>query len=332
MKARIGKKTRLQPQSLEDLWLLAKIIGEGDLVEGNSFRRFKTDKLRAESGEKKPVRVKLKVESIEFSKNANKLRLTGVIVSGYPEEFVQVGEHHTLDVDEGDNIEVEKDFNLYELKMLKESKKKSSKIIIILIDESEARFYEVGLEGVKFMFDIENHANKRDLKNFQEQKNEFLKDIVNSIKTNELVIAGPGFMKSELKKMVEVKAWVENASTTEITGVYELIKKGVLNKVFGEQKIEKEFEALEEFKESIGKDDGLSCYGLNEVKSAVETNAVEKILVIDELLRKKNEVENIVKKAEDKGAEVIIFDSGDNAGSEFKSIQIAAMLRFKIRR
>ncbi len=332
MKARIGKKTKLQPQSVEDLWLLTKIIGEGDLVEGNSFRRFKTDKLRAESGEKKPVRVKLKVESVEFSENANKLRLTGVIVSGHPEEFVQVGEHHTLDVDEGDNIEIEKDFNLYELKMLKESKKKSIKIIIILIDESEARFYEVGLEGVRFMFDIENHANKRDLKNFQEQKNEFLKEIVNSIKTNELVIAGPGFMKSELKKMVEVKAWVENASTTEITGVYELIKKGVLNKVFGELKIEKEFEALEEFKKSIGKDDGLSCYGLSEVKSAVETNAVEKILVIDDLLRKNNEVENIVKKAEDKGAEAIIFDSSDDAGSEFKSIQIAAMLRFKIKK
>jgi protein pelota len=332
MKARIGKKTKLQPQILEDLWLLAKIIREGDLVEGNSFRRFKTDKLRAESGEKKPIRVKLKVESVEFNKNANKLRLTGVIISGHPEEFIQVGEHHTLDVEEGESIEVEKDFNLYELKMLKESKKKSSKIIIILIDESEARFYEVGLEGVKFMFDIENQANKRDLKNFQEQKKEFLKEIVDSIKTNEIIIAGPGFMKNELKKMIEVKVWIENASTTEITGVYELIKKGVLNKVFGEQKIEKEFEALEEFKKSIGKGDGLSCYGLNEVKNAVETNAVEKILVIDNLLRKNVEVEKIVKKAEDKGAEAIIFDSSDNAGGEFKNIQIAAMLRFRIKR
>ena len=47
MKARIGRKTKLLPQSVEDLWLLAKIIGAGDLVEGNSFRRFKTDKLRA---------------------------------------------------------------------------------------------------------------------------------------------------------------------------------------------------------------------------------------------------------------------------------------------
>ena len=87
--------------------------------------------------------MKLKVESVEFSENANKLRITGVIVSGHPEEFVQVGEHHTLDVDEGSGIEVEKEFNLYEKKMLQESKKQSKKLFIVLIDESEARVYEV---------------------------------------------------------------------------------------------------------------------------------------------------------------------------------------------
>ena len=334
MKARIGKKTRLQPQSVEDLWLLAKIINNGDSVEGNSFRRFKTDKLRAESGEKKPVRIKLKVEGVEFSENSNKLRITGVIISGHPEEFIQVGEHHTIDIEKGDEIEVEKEFNLYEMKMLKESKKQSKKITVVLIDESEARVFEVGLQGIKFLFEVENHANKRDLKKFQEEKNEFLNEVANSIKNNEIIIAGPGFMKNELNKKTEEqkKTWVENASTTEITGVYELIKKGVLNKIFGELKIEKEFEALEEFKKSIGKEDELSCYGLKEVKNAVETNAVEKILVTDELLRKNKEVETMIKKSEEKGAEVIIFDSEDNAGIEFKNIQIAAMLRFKIKR
>jgi protein pelota len=334
MKAKIGRKTKLQPQSVEDLWLLTKILSKGDLVEGNSFRRFKTDKLRAESGEKKPVRIKLRVENVEFSENSNKLRITGVIVSGYPEEFVQIGEHHTLDLEEGSEIEVEKEFGFYEMKMLKEAKSQSKKIIVVLIDESEARLFEVGLKGVKFLFEIENHANKRDLKKFQEEKNEFLNEVASSIKSNEIVIAGPGFMKNELNKKIDglKKTWVESTSTTEITGVYELIKKGVLNKVFGELKIEKEFESLEEFKRSVGKDDGLSCYGLNEVESAVEANSVKKILITDELLRKNNEAEKIIRKAESKGAEIIIFDSEDEAGREFKNIQIAALLRFKVKK
>ncbi len=334
MKAKIGKKTKIQPQSTEDLWLLAKIIKEGDVVEGNSFRRFKTENLRAESGEKKHVRIKLKTENVEFSENANKLRITGKIISGQPEEFVQAGEHHTLDVEEGETIEVEKEFNLYEKKMIKESQKKSKKITVILVDESEARTYEVGLQGVKFAFDIENHANKRDPKKFQDEKNSFLQEVADAIKANEIIIAGPGFMKNDLKKKIEdqgKKTWIENASTTEITGVHELIKKGVLNAVFGEQKLEKEFEALEEFKKSIGKEDGLSCYGIKEVEKAVDANAVEKILIIDELLRKNEKAEEITKKAEDKGAETIIFESTDDAGKQFKNIQIAAMLRYKQR-
>jgi len=63
----------------------------------------------------------------------------------------------------------------------------------------------------------------------------------------------------------------------------------------------------------------------------VEFNAVEKLLVLDELVRKNEEANSLVEKARQKGAELVIFDSQDDAGREFEAFKIAALLRFKIK-
>jgi len=66
------------------------------------------------------------------------------------------------------------------------------------------------------------------------------------------------------------------------------------------------------------------------VAKAVEYNAVEKLAVLDELVRKNRTAYSLVEKAREKGAELVIFDSNDDAGREFEAFKIAALLRFKI--
>ena len=88
--------------------------------------------------------------------------------------------------------------------------------------------------------------------------------------------------------------------------------------------------ALEKLKESVSRDDGLSLYGRDEVRRAVGAKAVSLLMISDELLRKDKPLNSTVEEAERNGARVLIFNSQDEAGSEFAAFKIAALLRFKL--
>ncbi|MCX6767816.1 MAG: mRNA surveillance protein pelota [Candidatus Micrarchaeota archaeon] len=335
---------KVEPQSLEDLWYLKKIIDEGDLVRGRSWRRFKTgDKLRPEAGEKKAINVEVRVSAVEFAEAANRLRVTGKITQGEPEEFVQVGEHHTIDVEPHDRLEVRKKLSMYHKKILEEAKKKAKKInaIIVVMDEEKAGFCFVQPRGMTFPFEITNTASKRDPKSFEELTKKYFNEILGKLagaQADRLIVAGPGFAKDNFRKFAEQKdpalvkrMWFEHASTAERTGAYELLKKGVLERILGEHRVQEEFSALERLKASLGREDRLSCYGLDEVEAAVAARAADTLLVLDELARANPRAEKIMQAAEAAGAKIILFDSEDDAGAEFKAFRIAAMLRYRLK-
>jgi len=153
----------------------------------------------------------------------------------------------------------------------------------------------------------------------------------------QLVVAGPGFTKNEFKKflsdrepnMAKKIAW-EHCSNAERNGVHELLKKGILERILGAQKLQEEYAALERLKASLGRDDGLSVYGLDEVNAAVETGATAELLVLDELVRRNADARKVLEKAKQRGAKIVIFNSDDDAGSEFKAFKAAALLRYKL--
>lgn len=333
---------KLSPHSLEDLWYLTRIVSEGDVVEGYSFRSFKAEgRNRPVETEKKKVRLEIKVESVEFAESVNKLRLTGVILSGSPEEYVSFGEHHTLDVELNDSFVLKKKLSALEENYLQEALKKTlrAKISIVLLDEHKALIARVDLRGVKFVGEIENKANKRDPKNFDSLQIAFFQELAKTLEGEDtLVIAGPGFARENFKKFLGAKkpgllekAYFEHCSNAEQSGVYELLKNKVLEKVMKNQRIADQFALLEDLKVHLARQDGLAAYGLEAVEQATAYNAIEKLLVLDELVRKDERTNALVEQARQKGSELVIFDSRDDAGREFQAFKIAAFLRFKIR-
>ncbi|MEM4254762.1 MAG: mRNA surveillance protein pelota [Candidatus Norongarragalinales archaeon] len=336
------EKLKLVPQSLEDLWYLTKVVSAGDVVEGYSFRSFKAEgRNRPVTAEKKKVKLELRLDNVEFAESVNKLRLTGVILSGSPEEYVSFGEHHTLDVELGESFVLKKRLSTLEESFLQEALKRTArtKITVVVMDEHSARLARIDARGVKFSAEIDNKANKRDPKNFDSLQASFFLELAKAIENEDtVVIAGPGFARDNFKKFLEgkkpellKKAHFEHCSTAEQSGVFELLKNRVLDKVMKNQRIAMEFALLEELKMHISKNDGLVEYGVENVNQAVDYNAVEKVMVLDELVRKDAKANALVEKAREKGAEMVIFDSNDNAGREFEAFKIAALLRFKIR-
>jgi protein pelota len=194
------------------------------------------------------------------------------------------------------------------------------------------------VRGVKFVGEIDNKANKHDPKNFDSLQGAFFQELAKALENEDtIVIAGPGFARENFKKFLSQKkpellekAYFEHCSNAEQSGVYELLKNKVLEKIMKNQRVAMEFALLEELKMHLAKQDGLVAYGLDGVAKAVEYNAVEKLCVLDELVRKDARVYELVEKGRQKGAELVIFDSQDDAGREFEAFKIAALLRFKI--
>ncbi|MFH0714112.1 MAG: mRNA surveillance protein pelota [Candidatus Micrarchaeota archaeon] len=334
---------KVEPQSLEDLWYLMKIVEPGDKAKGHSFRLWKPqDALRPGAAERKPVKIEIRVEKVEFAQAANKLRLTGTILAGEPEDFCPRGEHHTLDTGIGETIEVKKEFNPYHEAMLEEAKKRSKhlKVIVLVIDEEKGLFAELETKGIVFGVEIHNNANKRDPKSFDERNKKYFETTASELdkraKTGKVLVAGPGFAKDNLKKLIDAnyrelakRVVYEHAGSAETTAVVELLKRGLLQRLMTEQKLQDEFEALEKFKTSLGRNDGLSVYGEN-VSKVINTGAVSEFLVLDEKLRKDKIVQAELTTAKKMGAKITIFNSEDEAGMEFKSFKVAVLLRYRV--
>ncbi|MDP2718078.1 MAG: hypothetical protein Q8P02_05010, partial [Candidatus Micrarchaeota archaeon] len=174
---------KVEPQCLEDLWYLQKIIRPGDSVEGASFRRFKVESAEKDSGEKKKVHVVLKAEQVEFAESAATLRVTGVIESGTPQEFVAKGQHHTLDVDVHNRVKIFKVLTPYDWSLLQEAKKKAHHVraFLVVMDEHQATLAELRLQGIKFYGEISFRGTKKDPKAFEEARKLYFSEIAKAM-------------------------------------------------------------------------------------------------------------------------------------------------------
>lgn len=330
---------KLHLETLEDLWHLERVLRTGDRVESRTLRsvRFGDGK-----EEKKPVRILLEVETIEFTEFANRLRVNGKIVSGSPEEFVQMGRYHTFDLEPGSKLKVVKNWKNYEVLRIEKAVEQSKRplVRIVVMDENDATTAILRGYGVSYGPTVSCSGSKRE-GNYEEKVRQYYGEIASYISKypEKFIVAGPGFAKDGLKDFIKEKypdlmerVAFESCSTSERSGVNELLKRGVVAKIAGEAQLEHEEKLIEEFIMHLHKEDGLAAYGLEEVKTAIDAKAVERLLVLDESLRKDPRVEEIAEKAEKMNAELIFFSAKSDAGHKLKGFGgTAALLRFRIK-
>ncbi len=326
---------RVKAESLEDLWHLDHILEEGDCIKGKTFRRAeqKSDVLRPQRAEKKLVTLTIRAEKIDFHQYSNWLRVTGSIIEGE-----DAGSYHTINVEEGTVLTITKKWRQYHLNRLREAVSESTKpkILIVVLDDEGADFgilRQFGLEEVATIYS--RIPGKREPSQRKAAKHHFYEEISKKITEYELsvIVAGPGFTKEEFKKYFKEvhgkDVMIESVSTTGRTGLYEVVKRGYIEKVYQDSKTAKDIQLVEQLFCEILK--GEAVYGLKEVEKAVDYSACEKVLVVDTLLRKSREAESLLEKARQKRGEIHIVSSQHEGGKKLETLGgIAAFLRFKI--
>ena len=120
----------------------------------------------------------------------------------------------------------------------------------------------------------------------------------------------------------------ENVSTGGRAGIYECIKRGILEKAQKDLRISLETNAVERLFESIIKNEG--AYGIKAIEKALEYGAVNELLIVDQFLRKA-EYEEITEKSREQRALIHVISSEHEAGKKLEGIGgLGAILRFKI--
>jgi protein pelota len=324
------RKIKIIPENFEDLWYAKKIIEPGDRVIGKTERSYRPP--GSKRIERKVINLEIEVENVEVHRYSNVLRVSGKIKSG-PEEFVKVNSYHTIEITPFNEFLIKKNKEInYEKEILKEAVKVSKipLVKIIVMDERIANVATLRPSGIIFEKTIKSHVSKKD-ENYEEKMDKYFLEILKEI-DGRVIIGGNDVIISSFKnylsrKNIKKKIYFDYVSTSEKSGVYEIIKRGIVKKIIKEEKISDEFEKIEEFMKELGKE-GLAVYGEEEVKNAMEMNALAKLLILDEVSRKSPSIIDIAKS---KGVEITIFTSEEEPYKKLKSFGgIAGILRYKI--
>lgn len=331
-------KMKVSPENVEDLWHLEKIINAGDIVIGKTVRRFRPAGAKAgETGEKKEVTIELEVEKVELHKHANILRVMGKIIGGTPEEYVQKGSHHTIELEPRYNYVIRKmKWNDYEKERLKEAQRSARRPIvrIVVLDDWQATVATLRGHGIDFEFEIKSRTSKKD-ENYEEKIKKYFSEIEKILDQSEKsIVAGPGFTADSFRDYLKERnpkllktIYFSHASTSERSGVYELVKGGVIASILKEDKLSLEFEKMENFLTELRKE-GLATYGPSEVKQALDAGAVKELFVLDEFVRKDPEVLEIARKRK---IIVTVFTSEEEPWKKLKAFGgIAGILKYKL--
>ncbi|KZX15787.1 peptide chain release factor 1 [Methanobrevibacter cuticularis] len=339
---------RIIPETLDDLWHLSHIIETGDILSSKTTRRIQDttgDKLRSDRGIKKTFFLGIKVESINFHIFTGKLRATGSIISG-PEELIPLGSHHTLEVKLNTPLKIKKErWSRWIIKRIEQAVAASKKLsaMIIVLEDDTADLGLVRQFGIEYYGPIiGNVSGKRVIdKNRQKHLDEFYQKVIKSILKFEdiesIVIAGPGFTKNNFYSFLEnkhpeiaKKSIIESAGAGGRAGIHEILKKGTVEKLTTENRIAKEIASMNEILETMAKSPSKVAYGKKETINAANAGAIEKLLVLDTIVRSEN-LEKTMNLVENMNGEVMVVSSQHDGGKQLESLGgLAALLRYSI--
>jgi len=332
LKHNIGKIT---PDSKEDLYILKEVITPGSFITAKSPRSVKIRRegelIRAKTGRKETI-MKILVEKIELK---DKLRLTGKIVEA--PERVERG-YHTIEIEPKRFLKIEKEWKSWEIDRIKSAERRPEPILVCILDENEADFYFLK-ERYKHLFNLISKASGKrfDSKKAEKQRKEYYANILNELKkrserVKKIVIAGPGFAREDLQKLVKQrerelldKLMMEFTYQIGNLGLQELLKKGLIEKITKYSRITKETKAVEKLLEEINKN-GKAIYGLEKTKSALENGIIDFLLVSDIKIR---EFEELLDLADKMKCKIMIIASEHDAGEKLVGLGgIAGLLKF----
>jgi protein pelota len=351
-----GKAYFVIPEDADDLFTLRRIIENGDHVFADTTRVIKRVKeyARPDKGERIKVRVSVRVENIGLDDMVDRLRITGIITNT-DNELVPRGIHHSLTVQVGDTITIDKNrkWNDVETNILKRSGN-STNFILVAIDAQEAAVAKISGTHLKI---IPNIYSGQSGKRYQHAaKNNpnieiFFEDIAKTIQSvfsagadnnSIIIIFGPGETKRRFYNLLVDKQKLEKGKVSIIDGVdvagedgiFVFLRSSAIKEVMSSSKLATVSSILDEIMRLVHNGESKYAMGMQEVSNAASIKAIEYLVFSDSIFKTidENDVVKLLNLLESHGAKSFAVDSSTDIGWRVSSLGgIVALLRYSIR-
>ncbi|MDI6721041.1 MAG: mRNA surveillance protein pelota [Candidatus Aenigmarchaeota archaeon] len=318
----------LQPENADDLWILSEILQKGDIVSGRTLRSIKIEHGDKSVAVRKSIFVKIAVEKIDFE--GEHLRASGRIIES------SEGERgwHAFEIMPDESVVIEREWKKYEVQRLESARVKHPKILVCVMDDSEADFFML-TEKLRHLASFRGVSGKS---YGEEKKDRYYEDLIKYMRDKDcfrIIIAGPGFAKEGLVKIIKEnekelgkKIFADAVSHTGSAGMKEVLRRGIVEKIVMHSAVAEQTRLVEEFFLKLSKGEKVA-YGKEQVRHAVSMGAVSLLLVSNKMAR---ENEDMLKNAESMSTEIKIIYSSHEAGERLLALGgFAAFLRYEIR-
>lgn len=341
-----GERLTLVPESVDDLWHLSHIIEPDDRVASDTERRIQRtdDRLRDTGGEREHIWAELSVTDIEFARFANRLRVGGTIEACSRED--QLGNHHTINVEQHDEIELEKRLKPDQRDRLESAVEaaEAPDVAIATVEEGQAYVHTVAQHAAEERVRLTGATGKGEYARSRSELFADLRAVLERLDADAIVLAGPGFTKRDALAHIEEEAPDLATSITTVDtagvgdrGVHEVLKRGAVEEIQRETRIAREAALIDELTDRIAAGAEVA-YGPQQVATAAEYGAIDRLLVVDDRLRRERrngdweiDVDSVIETTEQKGGSVTVFSSEFEPGQQLATLGgIAALLRYRL--
>jgi protein pelota len=335
---------KIRVTDLEDLWYLSHLIDPGDFITGKTTRKIKIGVGDNVKVTKKTLTLQVEAETVEFGKNSDKLRVNGKISDG-PEDLAR-GDYHAIALDVGSDFTLQKvQWLTYQKQKLTEAQQEKQTYLLCLADRDECLFALTQKNGYKVLAKLQGDVAKK--RATVEVKKDFFEEISQNIQEYnqrhqplQIILASPAFYKEEILKKVpkelHKKITLATCSSVSQSALDEVMKRPELKTVLKESRQRSEKILMDELLHEIKKDH-LASYGWKQVLAAVDAGAVSKLLLTDDLIKKRREdkkyeqLDEAMKHIDTLKGEIHIISSDHDSGKQLDGLGgIAAILRYKL--
>lgn len=356
-----GGSVILLPEESEDMWHAYNLISEGDSVRASTIRKVQNE---SSTGSSTSSRVRttltINVEAIDFDTQACVLRLKGRNIE--ENQYVKMGAYHTLDLEVNRKFSLSKhEWDSVALERIDMAcdPTQNADVAAVIMQEGLAQICLITASMTLVRTKIDQvipRKRKGNVKHHEKGLAKFFDSVMQGILRHVnfevvkcVLIASPGFVRDQffdymMQEAIKTdnKLLLDNkpkfilvhASSGFKHSLKEILTDPSVVAKMADTKALGEVRALESFYTMLQTEPAKAFYGVKHVERANESQAIETLLISDNLFRcqdiqQRKRYVNLVDSVRDSGGEVKIFSSMHVSGEQLGQLTgVAALLRF----
>eukprot|EP00835_Amoeboradix_gromovi_P004011 NODE_290_length_11632_cov_0.441256.p5 type:complete len:378 gc:universal NODE_290_length_11632_cov_0.441256:9111-10244(+) len=352
----------LIPEDAEDIWVIYNVVVSGDRIRSTTFRKIQNESSTGSiKSEKKRITLSVTVQETTYDGYANVVHIKGLVCE--ESKFVKMNQSHTLDIVLNQKFWVSKDdWDIINLRRIEESCDitKKAEVGAIVFQEGLAHICLITSTITIPLQKIEATVSKKRIGSSQHKHSldKFLKNVLEAMlrhfrfdKLQAVILASPGFVKDTLYQMIMKHAVTENdkdllefkdkflilhGSSGHFQSLQDLLVNPAVQEKLKATKCLQQIREMQRFYDILGKDSGKAWYGYDHVQRALNSGAIETLLVSDELFRSpdvkiRNRYIRLTEDVEQVGGKVYIISTMHVTGEQLRDLTgVAAILMFPL--